>query len=262
MLSWVVTNALRQRVLVLAIAFVLVLLGVRATQGVPLDVFPEFAPPMVEIQTEAPGLSTEEVENLVTVPLETRVNGVPGLKTLRSKSVLGLSSVVLIFKEGTDLVRARQLVQERVANAAPDLPANVGTPIMLPPLSATSRAMKIGISSRTMNQMQMSEIVRWTIRPRLMAVPGVANVAVWGQRDRQLQVLVDPAKLTAAGVTLSEVQAAAANASVSTGGGFVDTPNQRLAVRHLSPVDTPEDLAQAVIKLGTELRSAWATSQR
>ena len=110
--------------------------------------------------------------------------------------------------------------------------------------------MKIGISSKTMNQMQMSEIVRWTIRPRLMAVPGVANVAVWGQRDRQLQVLVDPAKLTAAGVTLSEVQAAAANASVSTGGGFVDTPNQRLAVRHISPVDTPEDLAQSVIKAG------------
>ena len=250
MLSWIVTKALRQRVLVLAIALVLVLLGVRATQGVPLDVFPEFAPPIVEIQTEAPGLSTEEVESLVTIPLETRVNGVPGLKTLRSKSVLGLSSVVLIFKEGTDLVRARQLVQERVATAAPDLPANVRVPIMLPALSATSRAMKIGISSRTMNQMQMSEIVRWTIRPRLMAVPGVANVAVWGQRDRQLQVLVDPAKLTAAGVTLAEVQTAAANASVPTGGGFVDTPNQRLAVRHLASVDTPEDLARSVIKGG------------
>jgi CzcA family heavy metal efflux pump len=250
MLNWTVSNALRQRVLVLAIAFVLVLLGVRATEGVPLDVFPEFAPPMVEIQTEAPGLSTEEVENLVTVPLENRVNGVPGLETLRSKSVLGLSSVVLIFKEGTDLARARQLVQERVANAAPDLPSNVDTPIMLPALSATSRALKIGISSRTMNQMQMSEIVRWTIRPRLMAVPGVANIAVWGQRDRQLQVLVDPAKLTAAGVTLPEVQSAAANASVPTGGGFVDTPNQRLAVRHMSPVDTPDDLAQTVIKAG------------
>ena len=249
MLSWLVSNALRQRVLVLAIASVLVLLGVQSTRDVPLDVFPEFAPPMVEVQTEAPGLSTEEVESLVTVPLEAGVNGVPGLKTLRSKSVLGLSSVVLIFKEGSDVIRARQLVQERVTTVAPRLPTSVRPPVMLPPLSATSRAMKIGISSKTLDQMGMSEIVRWTIRPRLMAVPGVANVAVWGQRDRQLQVLVDPARLAAAGVTLAEVQRAAGDASVSTGGGFVDTPNQRMAVRHMSPIVTSADLARTVIKL-------------
>ncbi|HKY19196.1 MAG TPA: efflux RND transporter permease subunit, partial [Rhizomicrobium sp.] len=249
MLIWLVTNALRQRVLVIAIALVLVMLGVRSTRDVPLDVFPEFAPPMVEVQTEAPGLSTEEVESLVTVPLEAGVNGVPGLKTLRSKSVLGLSSVVLIFNQGTDVIRARQLVQERVTTVAPHLPANVRPPVMLPPLSATSRAMKIGISSNTMDQMAMSEIVRWTMRPRLMAVPGVANVAVWGQRDRQLQVLVDPARLAASGVTLAEVQRAAGDAAVTTGGGFVDTPNQRLAVRHMSPIETPLDLARTVIKL-------------
>jgi CzcA family heavy metal efflux pump len=168
---------------------------------------------------------------------------------LRSKSVLGLSSVVLIFREGSDVIRARQLVQERVATVAPRLPASVRPPVMLPPLSATSRAMKIGISSARMDQMAMSEVVRWTVRPRLMAVPGVANVAVWGQRDRQLQVLVDPARLAVAGVTLAEVQRAAGDASVSTGGGFVDTPNQRLAVRHMSPVVTPEDLSRTVIKL-------------
>ena len=249
MLSWLVTNALKQRVLVIAIALVLVLLGVQATRNVPLDVFPEFAPPMVEVQTEAPGLSTEEVESLVTVPLEAGVNGVPGLKTLRSKSVLGLSSVVLIFAEGSDVIRARQLVQERVSTVAPRLPTSVRPPVMLPPLSATSRAMKIGISSKAMDQMAMSEVVRWTIRPRLMAVPGVANVAVWGQRDRQLQVLVDPARLATAGVTLAEVQRAAGDASVSTGGGFVDTPNQRMAVRHMSPVVTPADLSRTVVKL-------------
>ena len=160
MLTWLVRSALRQRVLVIAIAAVMVLLGVRATRDVPLDVFPEFAPPMVEVQTEGPGLSTEEMENLVTVPLEAGVNGVPGLATLRSKSVLGLSSVVLIFKEGTDVVRARQLVQERVAMVAPRLPASVRPPVMLPPLSATSRAMKIGISSKKLDQMQLSELVR------------------------------------------------------------------------------------------------------
>lgn len=249
MLTWLVRSALQQRVLVIAIALVLVLMGVRAAREAPMDVFPEFAPPMVEVQTEGPGLSTEEIENLVTVPLEAGVNGVPGLRTLRSKSVLGLSSVVLIFEEGTDVVRARQLVQERVAMVAPRLPASVRPPVMLPPLSATSRAMKIGVSSKAMDQMALSELVRWTVKPRLMAVPGVANVAVWGQRDPQLQVLVDPARLNVAGVTLAEVQRAAGDAAVIGGGGFVDTPNQRLAVRHLSPAITAEDLAHTVVKL-------------
>lgn len=249
MLNWLVTNALQQRVLVLALAIVMVFVGINTTRNVPLDVFPEFAPPMVEIQTEAPGLSTEEVESLVTIPIEMVVNGVPGLKTLRSKSVLGLSSVVMIFAEGTDVIRARQLVQERVAVVTPRLPTNIRPPIMLPPLSATSRAMKIGLSSDTLDQIALSDAVRWTIKPKLMAVPGVANVAVWGQRDRQLQVLVDPARLRASGVTLAEVQRATGDAAVSLGGGFVDTPNQRLAVRHLSPLETPEDLARTVVKL-------------
>ena len=249
MLSWLVTNALRQRVLVIALAIVMIFVGINATRSVPLDVFPEFAPPMVEVQTEAPGLSTEEVESLVTIPIETVVNGVPGLKTLRSKSVLGLSSVVMIFAEGSDVIRARQLVQERVAVVTPRLPTNIRPPVMLPPLSATSRAMKIGLSSDTLDQIALSDAVRWTIKPRLMAVPGVANVAVWGQRDRQLQVLVDPARLRASGVTLAEVQRAAGDAAVSLGGGFMDTPNQRLSVRHLSPLETPEDLARTVVKL-------------
>jgi CzcA family heavy metal efflux pump len=249
MLTWLVTHALRQRVLVLALAALLILFGANATRNVALDVFPEFAPPMVEVQTEAPGLSTEEVENLITVPLEAAVNGAPGLKTLRSKSVLGLSSVVLIFAEGSDVIRARQLVQERVAVVTPRLPSNVRPPVMLPPLSATSRAMKIGLTSKTLDQMGLSDAVRWTIRPRLMAVPGVANVAVWGQRDRQLQVLVDPSRLRMAGVTLAEVQRAAGDAAVSVGGGFVDTPNQRMAVRHVSPLETPEDLSRTVVKL-------------
>ncbi len=249
MLSWLVTNALQQRVLVLALAIVMIFVGINTTRSVPLDVFPEFALPMVEIQTEAPGLSTEEVESLVTIPIEMMVNGVPGLKTLRSKSVLGLSSVVMIFAEGSDVIRARQLVQERVAVVTPRLPTNIRPPIMLPPLSATSRAMKIGLSSDTLDQIALSDAVRWTIKPKLMAVPGVANVAVWGQRDRQLQVLVDPARLRASGVTLAEVQRATGDAAVSLGGGFVDTPNQRLAVRHLSPLETPEDLARTVVKL-------------
>ena len=252
MLAWLVRAALTQRVLVLALAALLVVVGLRATTDVPLDVFPEFAPPMVEIQTEAPGLSTEEVESLITVPIETAVNGVPDLMTLRSKSVLGLSSVSILFDRGTDVIRARQLVQERVTQVQARLPTAARPPVMLPPLSSTSRAMKIGISSAKLDQMQLSELARWTIRPRLMAVPGVANVAVWGLRDRQLQVLVDPDRLRAAGVTLAEVRAAAGDAVLVGGGGFVDTATQRLAVQQTSAIRSAGDLGQAIVKQSGE----------
>ncbi|WP_454797439.1 efflux RND transporter permease subunit [Novosphingobium lindaniclasticum] len=248
MLAGLVRFALVQRVLVLALAALLVVLGVRAGRDVPLDVFPEFAPPMVEIQTEAPGLSTEEVESLVTVPIETAVNGVPDLMTLRSKSVLGLSSVQILFARGTDVMRARQMVGERIAQVQPRLPVAARQPVLMPPLSSTSRAMKIGITSARLDQMKLSELVRWTIRPRLMAVPGVANVAVWGQRDRQLQVLVDPDRLRAAGVTLAEVRAAAGDAVLVGGGGFIDTPNQRLAVQQGGMVQDAAQLGQAIVR--------------
>ncbi|MFO0758030.1 MAG: efflux RND transporter permease subunit [Byssovorax sp.] len=246
-MSWLVTTALRLRVLVLAAALILILAGIRAVRSTPLDVFPEFAPPRVEIQTEAPGLSTEEVESLVTVPLENALNGTSWLKTIRSKSVLGLSSVVLLFEEGTDLLRARQLVQERLSVEASRLPAVARAPVMLPPLSSMSRAMKIGLSSATLGQMELSDLARWTIRPRLMAVPGVANVAIWGQKDRQYQILIDPDRLRAHGVTLNAVLRAAGDAAAIGAGGFVDTPNQRIAVRHLASFDSPEELGRTIV---------------
>ena len=195
MMRWLVERALRLRLAVVALALVLIVAGSRAAQNTPLDVFPEFAPPLVEIQTEAPGLSTGEVESLVTVPLENALNGVPDLRTLRSKSVLGLSSVVLIFEEGTELMAARQLVQERLLRIATSLPTVARPPVILSPLSSLSRVMKIGVTSERLSQMELTTLARWTIRPRLMAIPGVANVAIWGQRDRQLQVLVDPDRL-------------------------------------------------------------------
>jgi len=207
MMRWLVSISLRQPLLAIALACALLFLGYRTLGTMPMDVFPEFAPPLVEIQTEAPGLSAEEVELLVTVPLENALNGVSWLETIRSKSVQGLSSVVLILQEGADLMRARQLVQERLA----------------------------------------VEASKWTIRPRLMAVPGVANVPIWGQRDRQFQVLADPERLRANGVSLDEVCRAAEDASSVASGGFLDTPNQRLSVRHLSPILQPEDLAETVV---------------
>ncbi|WP_435011495.1 efflux RND transporter permease subunit [Tundrisphaera lichenicola] len=246
-MNWLVATSLRLRVLVLAASIVLMIYGVRAAQNAPLDVFPEFAPPLVEVQTEAPGLSTEEVESLVSVPLEGALNGTTGLKTLRSKSVLGLSSVVLIFQEGTDLMVARQLVSERLTIAASRLPAVVRAPVILSPLSSLSRVMKIGVTSKTLGQMDLSELAKWTIRPRLMSIPGVANVAIWGQRDRQFQVLIDPERIRSAGVTLDQVNKAVTDAVMVAGGGFVDTPNQRIAVRHRSAIETPSDLRNTVV---------------
>jgi CzcA family heavy metal efflux pump len=246
-MNWLVSTSLRLRVLVLALSVVLMVVGIRTAQHAPLDVFPEFAPPLVEVQTEAPGLSTEEVESLVSVPLENALNGTIGLKTIRSKSVLGLSSVVLILKEGTDLMAARQVVQERLSVEAPRLPAAARAPVILPPLSSTSRLLKIGLSSKTLSQMDMTLLAKWTIRPRLMAIPGVANVAIWGQRDRQYQVLVDPDRLRTNGVTLDTIVKAVTDTSAVGAGGFVDMPNQRIAVRHRSPIESPEDLAKTTV---------------
>jgi CzcA family heavy metal efflux pump len=248
MLNSIVSWALNMRVLVVAAALALLFVGIDATKNAPLDVFPEFAPPLVEVQTEAPGLSTEEVDSLVTVPLENSLNGLPFLKTIRSKSVLGLSSVVMIFNTGTDILKARQLVQERLNLAQNRLPAVVKPPVLMAPYSSLSRVLKVGLSSKTLDQMALSELAVWTMRPRLMSVPGVANVAIWGQRDRQFQVLVDPQKLRAAGVTLDAITKAAGDAAVISAGGFIDTPNLRLPVNQLSLITTADDLARTVVE--------------
>ncbi len=246
-MSWLVEIALRMRVAVLALSVLLVIVGIRLVPEMPLDVFPEFAPPYIEVQTEAPGLSAEEVENLVSFPLENALIGTPGLETLRSKSVMGLSSIRLLLHQSADVYRARQLVQERLATETPRLPTVARPPVILQPLSSLSRMMKIGVWSEKLSQSDLSELAVWTIRPRLMAIPGVANVAIWGQRDKQLQVLVDADRLRAHDVTLDAVLRSAGDAVVLDAGGFVDTPNQRLAVRQVSPVAGPEDLARTVV---------------
>jgi CzcA family heavy metal efflux pump len=247
MIHGLISTALRLRVATAILGIVLIVVGLQVIQKSTLDVFPEFAPPLVEIQTEAPGLSTAEVEALITVPLESLLNGTTWLKTLRSKSVLGLSSVTLIFNEGTNLIQARQLVQERLSRAPALLPVVANNPVILSPLSSTSRVLKIGMTSSKLSQMEMSTVAKWTIRPRLMAIPGVANVAIWGQRDRQLQVQVDPDRLMANGVSLNEIVRATGDAVAVNGGGFIDTPNQRLAISNIPTIQTPKQLSEVVV---------------
>ncbi len=246
-MSWLISTSLHFRVLVVAFAIGLIVFGIERSSEVPLDVFPEFAPPVVEIQTEVPGVSTEEVESLISVPIENALNGIPFVETIRSKSVLGLSSVRLIFQRGTNLITARQLVQERLSLAAPKLPTVARQPIILPPLSSLSRAMKIGLTSDEFSQMDLTVLSKWTIRPKLMAISGVANVAIWGDYDRQFQVLVNPDRLRAHQLTLDEVTIAVRKSTAVGSGGFVDLSNQRLSIRQANSVSTPEDLADTVV---------------
>jgi CzcA family heavy metal efflux pump len=256
MMHWLVATSLKHRVVVAALTVLLAFTAWRTLRTTPLDVFPEFAPPIVEIQTEAPGLSTSDVEALVTVPLEAALTGIPNLATLRSRSVLGLSSVALILEPGTDVMTARQLVQERVSRAAAELPDVARPPVMLSPLSSLSRVMKIGLTSDRLSQIELTTLTKWTIRPRLMAVKGVANVAIWGQRDRQLQVLVDPDRLRAHDLTIDDVIRAAGDGASLQTGGFLDTPNQRLAITHASAIQSVRDLESVVVasRNGSALR--------
>jgi CzcA family heavy metal efflux pump len=263
MMRWIIEWSMKFRLFVVALAIALVVVGIAQLGNMPVDALPEFAPPYVEVQTEALGLSASETEELVTLNQEELLNGTPWLQTIRSTTVAGLSSIILFFQPGTDIIRARQLVSERLGLAYA-LPNVAQPPAILQPMSATSRVMMVGLSSKQVSPIEMSVLARWTIRPALLSVPGVANVSIWGMRDRQLQVLVDPAKLRANHVTLDQIVATTGNAlwvsplsflnaSTPGSGGWIDSPQQRIEVRHVLPISSPKDLAQVNIE-GTNLR--------
>ena len=259
MLRRIVAASLRLRFIVVAVATGLMLYGISEVQDAPVDVFPEFAPPRVEVQTIALGMTSEEVESLVTVPLEQALAGIEDLTVIRSSSVQGLSSVTMLFKQGTDLLLARQRVQERVAIVTPSLPTWASPPFMMQPLSATSRVMKIGLSSDSVSLIDMSAMAYWTIRPRLLSVPGVANIAIWGERLKQFHVQVDPDRLVAHGISMQQVMEET-SAALDDGilffteghvigtGGAVETANQRFSVHHVPSVRQPSDLEHVQLK--------------
>jgi Cu/Ag efflux pump CusA len=259
MMRAIVGSSLRFRFIVVALAAGMMFFGITQLRAIPVDVFPEFAPPRVQVQTACLGLSAADVEQLVTVPLEDALNGIPGLDEMRSSSVPQLSSIELIFTQGTNLLQARQLAQERIATVLPTLPTWAAPPVMLQPLSATSRVMKIGLSSNQRSLIEMSMISYWKIRARLLRVPGVANVPIWGERLQMLQVQVQPERMQANDVSLEQVMETTAaaldvgllkfsNGAVVGTGGFIDTPNQRIGVQHVLPITTPRDLAQVPVE--------------
>jgi Cu/Ag efflux pump CusA len=243
---------------VVAIFVAITIFGVIQLQDAKTEIFPEFDPPTVRVQTDALGLSAEEVEQLVTVPIEQDLlDGVPWLDSIHSRSVPGLSYIEMVFDKGTPIYRARQVVQERISQAA-GLPNVSRPPQMLQPQSSASRTAMVALSSKSLSPIQIGVLARFTIRPRLLAVAGVSNVAVWGQRERQLQVLVDPAKLRSQNVSIEQVVSSTGNAlwvspltfleaSTPGTGGFIDTANQRLGIQHNLPLIEPKDLAKIAI---------------
>jgi CzcA family heavy metal efflux pump len=254
-MRWIVARSLRFRWLAVFGAAALLVFGFLATRNAETDVFPEFAPPIIEVQTLATGNSSTEVEELITIPIEDALSGIEGVDEMRSYSVEQLSSIKMYFKRGTDRNRARQLVQERLAGVTSQLPQWASPPFMMPSLSSTSRILKIGLTSDKVSPLEMSAIAYWKIRQRLTRVPGVAQVLIYGERLKQRHVQVDPQVLARNGVSLTNVMETTAN-SLDAGvlsfeeaftvgqGGFVESNGQRLNVRNIQPIVTADDLSK------------------
>lgn len=243
----IIGTAIRFRTVLVALSLLLLVYGGLSISQSKYDVFPEFAPPQVGIQTEAPGLTAEQIEVLVSQPLENAISGVSGIRSLRSASIQGLSVVTVVFDPGSDVYLDRQVVAERLAFAAQQLPAGVKAPVLTPLASSSSTVLVAGLTSRTRSLMDLRTVADWTVRLRLLAVPGVAKVAVFGGDVRSIAIQVHPAALVAHGLSLDDVAAAARRATAVRGAGLIDTPNQRIVFRSEGQATTPEAVAQTVV---------------
>jgi cation efflux system protein involved in nickel and cobalt tolerance len=247
MLNAILKWSIVQRWLVVIGAIVVTFLGAYNLTQMPLDVFPDFAPPQVEIQTEAPGLAPEEVESLITLPIESAVNGTPGVETVRSSSAVGISVVRVIFNWGTDVYQARQLVTERLQQIQEKLPEGVGTPQISPVSSPVGTVVMYAFTAETTPLMEVRRLVDRDVTNRLLAIPGVSQVIAYGGDVRQYQVLVDPARLAAFNVSLQEVTEAAETANVNAAGGFLTTPDQEMIIRGVGRLESIDQLGESVV---------------
>ncbi len=247
MLQHLVSFSIRSRGVVIALAAAVMAYGVYVADHAKLDVFPDFVQPQVVVQTEAPGLSPEQVEQLVTRPIEGVVSGVMGLESVRSQSIQGLSIITVVFHEGSNIFTARQLLSEQLSSVAGNLPDGVKQPRMTPLTSATMDLLKLGLVSDKRSLMELRTFADWTLRPRLLAVPGVASVGIMGGETRQIQIQIDPARLLAFGLGIDDVVAAARKATGARGAGFIETPNQRIIVQTEGQAILPETLGGAVV---------------
>ncbi len=222
--------------------------GFRVLGEMPLDVFPNFAPPQVEIQVDASGLAPEEVESLVSRPIESAINGTPGLTDLRSSSAVGIASVKAVFSWDTDVYRARQLVTERLQRVNNILPKGIQQPEILPVNSPLGWTVKYAFTSEDGNMMELWRIVNWDVRNRLLGVPGVSNVFLYGGDERQYQVLVDPERLKSYNLSLADLTKAVQSVNSNSPGGFITTPDREYLVKGLGRLESIEQLKKSVIK--------------
>jgi len=247
MLSAIVRASLAHPRIVTALSALIAILSFAALLGARFDVFPDFAPPHVLVQAEAPGLDAQQVEALVTRPLEGLLAGTQDVEAVRSTSSQGLSAIQVVFDRRGDPYRQRQVIMERLAEAAGILPPGVGPPLLSPLSSSMEYLVHFGFTSDRLTPVQLRGLVRWVIEPQILAVPGVAQVQLFGGAERERQVLVDPQKLLADGLTLEDVFGATRRATELIGGGYMETPSQRIVLRAQAPGATPQALSQAVL---------------
>ena len=251
-LNQILKNSIAQRWVIVVGAILVTVWGVFSVTQMPLDVFPEFAPPQVDIQTEAVGLAPEEVEAQITVPIESVVNGLPGVTTVRSASKVGLSMVQVVFDQDIDIYKARQSVTERLQQVAEQFPEGTQTPEISPLVSPLGTILQYAFTVREQGQtslMELRSLVEVTLTNQILSVPGVSQVTIYGGDERQEQVLVDPAKLRSLNVSLTEVTDAARGANSNAPGGFLIGGGQELLVRGMGQVQSIEDLQQSVVKV-------------
>ena len=247
MLNAIVRFSVRHRGVVIALSLVLLGTGLYSLSRAQYDVFPEFAPPQVVVQTECPGLSPEEVEALVTQPIENAVNGVAGIDSLRSNSIQGLSVITVNFDAHSDIFQDRQALAERLTSIGSSLPQGVPPPTMSPLTSSTGDLMTIGLTSPSRSLMELRTAADWVIKPRLLAVPGVAKIGIFGGDVRQIQIQLDPKKLIAQGISVDGILQAARRATGVAGAGFIDTATQRVILQTTGLAPTAEAIGNVVL---------------
>ena len=248
MLAALVRFAIDFRGVVIAMAMLLMVYSVYRLSRAGLDIFPEFSPNLIVVQTEAPGYSTEQVEILVTRPIETALSGLIGIDHVRSESIQGLSIVNIYFEEDTDIYRNRQLVSERLAGLTNLLPEGVGPAVPVPMASSSATILTMGVTSPARSLMELRSVVDWNLVPTILSVPGVADVNVFGGEVKQLQIQIDENKLREYGLGINEVTEAAKKATGIFGAGFIENNNQRLTLSVTGLPKDKEELAKVVVK--------------
>lgn len=247
MINKLINWSLKNRFIVIVLGIILFIYGSFSTVNTPVDIFPEFAPPQVVIQTHAPGLATEEVESLVTIPLESALNGTSMVQTVRSSSSEGLSFITVIFEWGTNIYDARQLVQEKVQVISSKLPLNVKKPVLSPITSPIGNIYFFALTGKETSLREIRTYADWEIRNKLLSIPGVANIVVYGGDIKQYQVLLNPKKLKQYEISLNEVINAVDKANVIVGGGYLLKEDKEYLIRGIGKIENLQDLENSVV---------------